>query len=416
MFVFKRAPRQTLSDLESFLREVGDEAVEWLAREVKSWGEFSYAELEELILSGHAADLIDWQNRYAKVVNEKFNPLWLAAIARASYNSTRGKITIDDSDPRVKEFLRTRAADLIRDLSDESRRAIANVILHGQAEHLAPREIARQIRPLIGLNARQAQANVNYRQRVFNRLIDNGLSIDAANKRADRSAVKYASKQHRFRAETIVHTELARAYNQGAHDGILAAQRAGLMNHCEMIWTTAGTNRVCGRCLSLKDTVVGRTNEVGVQLPPLHPRCRCTISYREMTDKPTSPFQRPARNQGAFSHLEVSLQLRAVKQLCRKYGVDISDLKIKIQREEDWLRSFYMGAADPKDIGRVDLFPNTFVNEEQLLRTVIHEGCHVKQFKKYGSVYVQEHRKTMEDVAERYEDFFFRIVKRRRVS
>ena len=79
----------------------------------------------------------------------------------------------------------------------------------------------------------------------------------------------------------IVHTELARAYNQGAFDGVKAAIDARLMNHCEMIWSTAGTNRVCGRCLSLKDTVVGRTDEQGVQIPPLHPRCHYVIVYRE---------------------------------------------------------------------------------------------------------------------------------------
>ena len=99
---------------------------------------------------------------------------------------------------------------------------------------------------------------------------------------------RYASKQHRQRAETIVHTELSRAYNQGAFDGVRAAQRAGLMNVGEMIWSTAGTNRVCGRCLSLKDSVVGRTSDSGVTLPPLHPRCRCTIHYRE-SSKPAKP-------------------------------------------------------------------------------------------------------------------------------
>ena len=61
-----------------------------------------------------------------------------------------------------------------------------------------------------------------------------------------------------------------------------------------MIWSTAGTNRVCSRCLALKDTVVGYTDESGVTLPPLHPRCRCTIIYDEIgtpqADKPlTSP-------------------------------------------------------------------------------------------------------------------------------
>ena len=46
----------------------------------------------------------------------------------------------------------------------------------------------------------------------------------------------------------------------------------GYMGRCEMVWTTAGTNRVCGRCMALKDTVVGHTDESGVTIPPLHPR------------------------------------------------------------------------------------------------------------------------------------------------
>ena len=41
---------------------------------------------------------------------------------------------------------------------------------------------------------------------------------------------------------------------------------------------------MCSRCLELKDTVVGRTDESGVTLPPLHPRCRCAIMYREVRD------------------------------------------------------------------------------------------------------------------------------------
>ena len=54
------------------------------------------------------------------------------------------------------------------------------------------------------------------------------------------------------------------------------------MTRCELVWTTAGTNRVCSRCLALKGSVVGHTDEVGVTLPPLHPRCRCAIAYREV--------------------------------------------------------------------------------------------------------------------------------------
>ena len=105
----------------------------------------------------------------------------LAAIQVASNKVTRERITLDDSDIRVN---RTRGAELVTLLSDESRKAVASIILHGQAEMIPPKTIARQIRPLIGLNQRQTQANVNYRQRVFSQLIDNGLSVTVAAKRA----------------------------------------------------------------------------------------------------------------------------------------------------------------------------------------------------------------------------------------
>ncbi len=299
-FTKARSPAETLSDLENFLRGNSDEPIEFLSRMVDDWRKISYEDLEAAIAAGKIDELIDWQSRYAKVVNEKFSPLWLLAIQTAASKATRGRITIDDSDFRVKDFLRTRGAELVTLLSDESKRAIAAIILHGQANMIPPKKIAQQIRPLIGLNARQAQANANYRERIFNRLVEQGLPVNAANSRADKAALKYASKQHRQRAETIVHTELARAYNQGAHEGILAAQRAGLMGVCEMVWSTAGTNRVCGRCLALKDTVVGHTNESGVTLPPLHPRCRCTIIYREVGKPLTAPSGLPWRRQQHF--------------------------------------------------------------------------------------------------------------------
>ena len=64
--------------------------------------------------------------------------------------------------------------------------------------------------------------------------------------------------------------------------GVSQSIADGYMGRCEMVWTTAGTNRVCGRCLELKDRVVGHTDESGVTIPPLHPRCRCAIMYREV--------------------------------------------------------------------------------------------------------------------------------------
>ena len=65
------------------------------------------------------------------------------------------------------------------------------------------------------------------------------------------------------------------------------------MGRCETIWRTTGGNRVCSKCLALKDKIVGHTDEASVQLPPLHPRCRCMISYREIEEPKTIPTVTP---------------------------------------------------------------------------------------------------------------------------
>lgn len=290
-----RSSSQVLNDLDEYIRAQGTEPVEWLAREVRRWGEFSYEEIEQAILDGRLDELIDWQSRYADLINSTLSAQWASAMKAAAAKATHGQIVLYDSDPDVHNWLKRRGGELITVLSAESKKAVANVILYGQSGLVNPKQIARQVRPLIGLNARQAQANINYRERIYQQYISNGVNPVTAAEKADAAAVKYAGKQHRFRAETITHTEMAFAYNQGADVGVKRAVKQGLMGRCEMVWTTAGTNRVCPRCLALKDTVVGHTDESGVTLPPLHPRCRCAIMYREIeapvAEKPKKTFE-----------------------------------------------------------------------------------------------------------------------------
>ena len=309
MIVFRKArnPQQTLNDLDEYLRTVGDKPVRWLAREVQSWGEFSYDEIAALIESGQLDALIDWQERWAGVVNQTLAPMWLKAIEEASRKATKGMTVLSDSNDYVKAWVSSHGGELITLLSDESRKAISNILLRGQGLRMAPRDIAKDIRPLIGLTDRQAQANVKYKDRVYQKYLDNGLSEAKARERSEAAALKYAGKQHRYRAESIVLTENAFAYNRGAHMGVSQSIADGYMGRCEMVWTTAGTNRVCGRCMELKDTVVGYTDQSGVTIPPLHPRCRCAIMYREVGDKKPSGALKFPRQQH-FSSSDENIQ------------------------------------------------------------------------------------------------------------
>ena len=117
--------------------------------------------------------------------------------------------------------------------------------------------------------------------------------------------------------------------------------------------------------------------------------------------------QRKESNLGAFSNLKIPMQKRKVREIAQKYDVDVSGLTIKIQRSEKLLSLGLFGSTDYENIGRIDLFPNAFIDEEQLIRTLIHEKCHVNQLKKYGRKYVQEHLDEMEKEAYSLEESWF---------
>lgn len=130
----------------------------------------------------------------------------------------------------------------------------------------------------------------------------------------------------------------------------------------------------------------------------------------------SGPIPKPKRkeeNTGKFKDLQIPMQKRYVERIASKYGIKIKDLNIKIQRNEDLLGLPLCGSTDYDDIGRLDLFPKAFLNEEMLIRTMIHERCHVLQLKKYGKDFTQMHLDKMEKEAYRFEDFWYNIVRKR---
>ena len=110
-----------------------------------------------------------------------------------------------------------------------------------------------------------------------------------------------------------------------------------------MKWSTAGTNRVCSRCLALKDTIVGYTDESGVTIPPLHPRCRCAIIYDEVAaprGKPSTP-NNPPRGLAAGSK---TISFNIVGKSPEKIGeIDVKDKSV-IKHVLDWAEASIVAA------------------------------------------------------------------------
>jgi|GEM_PF-1057772 len=92
---------------------------------------------------------------------------------------------------------------------------------------------------------------------------------------------------------------------------------------------------------------------------------------------------RRTANVGEFSHLEVPMQLREVKRLAEQAGIGLDGVKIKIIRDPDMIRLPHAGWANPNG-KEIQLYPNAFMNEEQLVKTLAHERTHIFQVRLYG--------------------------------
>ncbi|MDE7362202.1 MAG: hypothetical protein K2N38_09745 [Oscillospiraceae bacterium] len=76
------------------------------------------------------------------------------------------------------------------------------------------------------------------------------------------------------------------------------------------------------------------------------------------------------------------------------------------------MRLPYAGEAVPEHIGVITFFPNAFVSEEQIIRTLYHEKQHVEQFRKYGAEYVMNNSVEFEKEAYAAEDELIEKLKK----
>ena len=302
MFVFKRVKpviknsresQKIIDKLENFLKQESPQIVYWInevfEHQVNS---VTYDELQQAMLNGYEQQIQKWQEDYAVFVNEKLAPVWAAAIraGAAQLKNKFAEFVFDDSDGNVKDWIRLHTGEFITNIGEDTRAAIKAILAHGQDEGWTVQRMAQAIRPCIGLTRPDAIANARYQQRVYENLLKT-TSSENATRQAHEAALRYGAKQHRERADMIANTELAFAYNRGYHEGVRQAMSQGFMGACEKVWRTAGTRRVCDKCIALNGQRIGFDDPFNIagkelhrgmhQTPPAHPRCRCVVQYVE---------------------------------------------------------------------------------------------------------------------------------------
>lgn len=249
----------------------------------------TYKELREAILDGYLSEKLmeEWYQDYSRFVIEKVAPMWQEAMKEANkpFMDAMPKYIYNPMQKGVIDWTNERAAAFVTNVTRDQVRAMREVIKRAtQINDLNVDELSRAIRPMVGLDWRQAIANEKY----YLTMIENGVKP----KTALEKSIKYSARQNRYRAYRIARTELTFAYNQGSYFGTKQAQEQGLLGKVEKVVCTSSDERVCEICgpmdgvrIALDDDFDFKTKltEPGIKkTPPFHPHCRCTVMYEEI--------------------------------------------------------------------------------------------------------------------------------------
>ena len=282
--------------LRSFLDENEPSLVRILVHTWNVQGKaITYKELREAILNGEIdSDLLDdWMQDYTRFVKKHLQPLWEKAIIAGAAELQRKypAFVFDPMGDGVKAWTAKHGAEFVTYVTKAQIEGLRAVVRRAAVlEDMTVDQLARAIRPMVGLYKEQTLANLNY----YNTLIESGMS----EKKALDKSIRYAARQHRYRGYNIARTELAFAYNQGSYEGTKQAQAAGLLGEVEKEWCTADDERVCkicggldGKRIAMDEDFDFRTKLEGRnatirRVPPAHPSCRCAVKYVE-TAPPT---------------------------------------------------------------------------------------------------------------------------------
>lgn len=260
----------------------------------------TYKELREAILDGYLSEKVmeEWYQDYSRFVIEKVAPMWIDAMKEAnkSFTDVLGdRYIFNPMQENVVKWTNDRAAQFVTNVTRDQVKAMREIIKRATQIHdMNVDELSRAIRPMVGLDWRQAIANENY----YLNMIENGVKPRTA---LDKS-IRYSARQNRHRAYRIARTELSFAYNQGSYYGTKQAQEQGLMGKVVKEWSCAEDERTCDVCggldgmqISIDDDFDFNTklSDIGIKrVPPAHPHCRCTVLYKEI-EPPIQVIEKP---------------------------------------------------------------------------------------------------------------------------
>lgn len=214
----------------------------------------------------HVLQAVTFQPNIAPIADREGELAW-EDVARMV---PRMLMSFDLHDPHFTDAVQRHQAAMIREVTTETRRAIANMIDRGYRNGTHPYDVAPQIRAAIGLTARQAQAVLNFSDAQTKNGVDPRVVSDRS--------IRYAAKMRTRRAKTIARTETARAQVLGRLTSYEQAADKGLFDRAtaELEWAAVQEDPT-EICAQLDGERVPFGQSFDGLLPPAHPCCRCSV-------------------------------------------------------------------------------------------------------------------------------------------
>jgi len=216
----------------------------------------------------------------------------------------------DGRNQHAQAVAERQAARYVTRVSNETRQAINTLVVRAIRDNITPSETARLLRSVVGLTSQSTAAVVNY----YEGLVERGETPPRAQKYAD----KYAQKLLKSRTETIARTEIMGALNAGALESAYQKEGRGLLREPLKRWTITPDEMTCRICRPLHGQTVPlhATFHNGLDAPPAHPRCRCSITFLDRGTERDLPGVGPAP--GRWNLQGTERQEYAAELLARK--------------------------------------------------------------------------------------------------
>lgn len=178
--------------------------------------------------------------------------------------------------PSSLEFIRTRSLRLARELSQQTREVVTDILQEAFEEAVHPAAIVTKIKASVGLT--------RHMQDMVKRRADSMVRGGFTRAAIDKERAKYSDQLRTRRAKTIARTETLDAQTVGLKETWAKAKDEGLVPPgAKKVWDSVIDERVSDICLELDGQEVGldeqfQSDIVGpLDRPPAHPNCRSTM-------------------------------------------------------------------------------------------------------------------------------------------